>query len=290
MAAEVRLDRMIRGGKEMRPKMNKYRRLLLETQAIKDKYTMGYFRTLKEYIVAVGHKVIRTQEELHKTVMENEEEQADVVQEMIEAGAAEDNEEEEQLHEEQVDRPELVAAGFPNTSFVDPITPSRARPIGVTARVQMRRETEEESMRKKSCVVCQKKFRDGQKRKSAVVKCNSCSELTHLRCAKNAQTPFYCCKCPHPMEQPVDVKVADVFLRSALDDRLLNDADALLRVEDGQLAPRQDPVPLEASVEAEPVPLLTSTQVLGQLRILEDILQPVDELPPLQPAGELPPL
>ena len=103
MAAEVRLDRMIRGGKEMRPKMNKYRRLLLETQAIKDKYTMGYFRTLKEYIVAVGHKVIRTQEELHKTVMENEEEQADVVQEMIEAGAAEDNEEEEQLHEEQVD-------------------------------------------------------------------------------------------------------------------------------------------------------------------------------------------
>ena len=91
MAAEVRLDRMIRGGKEM----NKYRRLLLETQAINDKYTMGYFRTLKEYIVAVGHKVIRTQEELHKTVMENEEEQADVVQEMIEAGAAEDNEEEE---------------------------------------------------------------------------------------------------------------------------------------------------------------------------------------------------
>ena len=67
------------------------------------------------------------------------------------------------------------------------------------------------------------------------------------------------------------------------DDRLLNDADALLRVEDGQLAPRQDPVPFEASVEAEPVPLLTSTQVLGQLRILLDILQPVDELPLLQP-------
>ena len=90
------------------------------------------------------------------------------------------------------------------------------------------------------------------------------------------------------MEQPVDVEVADVFFQSAVDDRLLNDADALLRVEDGQLAPRQDLVPLEASVEAEPVPLLTSTQVLGQLRILEDILQPVDELHPLQPAGELP--
>lgn len=90
------------------------------------------------------------------------------------------------------------------------------------------------------------------------------------------------------MEQPVDVEVADVFLQSALDDLLLIDADALLCVEDGQLAPRQDLFPLEASVEAEPVPLLTSTQVLGQLRILEDILQPVDELPPLQPAGELP--
>ena len=86
------------------------------------------------------------------------------------------------------------------------------------------------------------------------------------------------------MEQPVDVEVADVFLQSALDDLLLIDADALLCVEDGQLAPRQDLFPLEASVEAEPVPLLTSTQ----LRILEDILQPVDELPPLQPAGELP--
>ena len=81
----------------------------------------------------------------------------------------------------------------------------------------------------------------------------------------------------------MDVEVADVFLQSALDDRLLNDADALLRVEDGQLAPQQDPVPLEASVEAEPVPLLTSTQVLGQLRILEDVLQPVGELPLLQP-------
>ena len=90
------------------------------------------------------------------------------------------------------------------------------------------------------------------------------------------------------MEQPVDVEVADVFLQSALDDLLLIDADALLCVEDGQLAPRQDPVPLEASVEAEPVPLLTSTQVLGQLRILKDILQPVYELPPLQPVGELP--
>ena len=90
------------------------------------------------------------------------------------------------------------------------------------------------------------------------------------------------------MDPPVDVEVADVFLQSALDDRLLNDADALLRVEDGQLAPRQDPVPLEASVEAEPVPLLTSTQVLGQLRIFEDILQPVNELPLLQPVGELP--
>ena len=59
VAAEVRLDRMLQGGKEMRPKINKYRRLLLETQAMKDKYTLGYFRSLTEYMVAVGHKVVR---------------------------------------------------------------------------------------------------------------------------------------------------------------------------------------------------------------------------------------
>ena len=31
---------------------------------------------------------------------------------------------------EQPDRPRLLAAGFPNRSFVDPNTPSRSRPIG----------------------------------------------------------------------------------------------------------------------------------------------------------------
>ena len=68
-----------------------------------------------------------------------------------------------------------------------------------------------------------------------VVRCNSCSELTHLRCAKNAPTPFYCCKCPHPMGPAVDVEVVEVYLQSALDDQLLNDEDAIVRVEEGQI-------------------------------------------------------
>ena len=51
------------------------------------------------------------------------------------------------------------------------------------------------STRKKTCAACAKLLREGLKGKSTVVKCSSCSELTHLRCAKNAPIPFYCCKC-----------------------------------------------------------------------------------------------
>ena len=96
----------------------------------------------------------------------------------------------------------------------------------MSARVQERVEVQEGSMRKKKCVSCEKKFRDGLKRKSTVLKCTSCSELTHLRCAKNAPTPFYCSKCPNPRDQ----------------------IEPLVR-----LPSLTDPAPL---------PLLTSTQVL----------------------------
>ena len=37
------------------------------------------------------------------------------------------------------------------------------------------------------------------------------------------------------MGPPVDVKVAEVYLQSAPDEQLLNDQDAILRVEDGQI-------------------------------------------------------
>ena len=152
---------------------------------------------------------------------------------IVEVATAE-NEVEEDIFEdmleaeimEQPDRPRLLAAGFPSRSFVDPNTPSRSRPIGMSARVQERVEVQEGSMRKKKCVSCAKKFRDGLKRKSTVLKCTSCSELTHLRCAKNAPTPFYCSKCPNPRDQ----------------------IEPLVR-----LPSLTDPAPL---------PLLTSTQVL----------------------------
>ena len=235
---------------------------------MKDKYTLGYFRSLTEYMVAVGHKVVRIQEELVKTVLcqrEEEGDQNEAAEVVLEA--AEDNVEQE-------DRPALVAAGFPRTSFIDPVTPSRARQIGVTARVQVRREGEEQCMRRRKCVRCQKKFVDGKKRKSTVVKCTSCSELTHLRCAKNAATPFYCCKCPNP-GGPVDVEEVQVFLQSALEDRLLDAQEPDLE-EHAQLSLQPVPVPLEVLAEAEPVPLFTSTQVIDQLVVLSDVLRPAE--------------
>ena len=218
VSAEVRLDRMLQGGKEVKRAVNKYRKLLVETQAMKDKYTLGHYRTKAEYLMAVGHKVVRINEELRGTVevatAENEV-QEDIFEDVMEAEIM-----------EQPDRPRLLAAGFPSRSFVDPNTPSRSRPIGMSARVQERVEVQEGSMRKKKCVSCEKKFRDGLKRKSTVLKCTSCSELTHLRCAKNAPTPFYCSKCPNPRDQ----------------------IEPLVR-----LPSLTDPAPL---------PLLTSTQVL----------------------------
>ena len=45
VSAEVRLDRMLQGGKEVKRAVNKYRKLLVETQAMKDKYTLGHYRT-----------------------------------------------------------------------------------------------------------------------------------------------------------------------------------------------------------------------------------------------------
>ena len=58
-------------------------------------------------------------------------------------------------------------------------------------------EREESSIREKSCVKCNKKFIDGARRKSTVIICSSCSELTHLKCAgKSPSNPFYCSKCP----------------------------------------------------------------------------------------------
>ena len=37
------------------------------------------------------------------------------------------------------------------------------------------------------------------------------------------------------MGPPVDVEVVEVYLQSALDDQLLNDEDAIVRVEEGQI-------------------------------------------------------
>ena len=122
VSAEVRLDRMLQGGKEVKRAMNKYRKLLVETHAMKDKYTLGHYRTKAEYLMAVGHKVVRINEELRGTVevatAENEVEE-DIFEDMLEAEIM-----------EQPDRPRLLAAGFPGRSFVDPNTPSRSRPIG----------------------------------------------------------------------------------------------------------------------------------------------------------------
>ena len=122
VSAEVRLDRMLQGGKEVKRAMNKYRKLLVETHAMKDKYTLGHYRTKAEYLMAVGHKVVRINEELRGTVevatAENEV-QEDIFEDMLEAEIM-----------EQPDRPRLLAAGFPGRSFVDPNTPSRSRPIG----------------------------------------------------------------------------------------------------------------------------------------------------------------
>ena len=122
VSAEVRLDRMLQGGKEVKRAMNKYRKLLVETQAMKDKNTLGHYRTKAEYLMAVGHKVVRINEELRGTVevatAENEV-QEDIFEDVMEAEIM-----------EQPDRPRLLAAGFPGRSFVDPNTPSRSRPIG----------------------------------------------------------------------------------------------------------------------------------------------------------------
>ena len=68
VSAEVRLDRMLQGGEEVKRAMNKYRKLLVETPAMKDKYTLGHYRTKAEYLMAVGHKVVRINEELRGTV------------------------------------------------------------------------------------------------------------------------------------------------------------------------------------------------------------------------------
>ena len=218
VSTEVRLDRMLQGGKEVKRAVNKYRKLLVEAQAMKDKYTLGHYRTKMEYMVAIGHKVVRINEELRGTV---------------EVATAENEVPEDPVEAEVIqhpDRSRLLALGFPGRSFVDPTTPSRARQIGVTARA----DTEVESMRKMKCVACAKKFRDGLKRKSTVVKCTSCSQLTHLRCAKNAPTPFYCCKCPN------------------------------LRVE-GEAEVEDAPLPLlrlPSLTGAAPLPLFNSTQVL----------------------------
>ena len=73
---------------------------------------------------------------------------------------------------------------------------SASTPRTVGWHKKAKHEAEYESMmKKKTCVACAKKFRDGSKKKSTVLKCTSCSELSHLRCAKNAPTPFYCLKC-----------------------------------------------------------------------------------------------
>ena len=243
VSTEVRLDRMLQGGKEVKRAVNKYRKLLIEAHAMKDKYTLGHYRTKVEYMVAVGHKVMRINEELRGTVevatAENE-----VAEEIMEA--------EEIQHP---DRSRLLAVGFPERSFVDPITPSRARPIGVSARVQERAQVEEASMRKKKCVACSKKFRDGLKRKSTVVKCRSCSELTHLRCAKNPPTPFFCCKCPN--------------------------LGGRIEVEDEVEAAPLPLVRLPSLTEAAPLPLHNSTQVIdfegveADMEDIEDERQPV---------------
>ena len=88
VSAEVRLDRMLQGGKEVKRAVNKYRKLLVETQAMKDKYTLGHYRTKAEYLMAVGHKVVRINEELRGTVevatAENEV-QEDIFEHMLEA-------------------------------------------------------------------------------------------------------------------------------------------------------------------------------------------------------------
>ena len=55
---------MLQGGKVVKRAMNKYRKLLVETQAMKDKYTLGHYRTKAEYLMPVGHKVVRINEEL----------------------------------------------------------------------------------------------------------------------------------------------------------------------------------------------------------------------------------
>ena len=237
VSTEVRLDRMLQGGKEVKRAVNKYRKLLVEAQAMKDKYTLGHYRTKVEYMVAVGHKVMRINEELKGTVevatVENQ-----IAEEIIEAEVV-----------QHPDRSRLLAVGFPERSFVDPSTPSRARPIGVSTRVQERIEAEVGSMRKKKCVACSKKFRDGLKRKSTVVKCTSCSELTHLRCAKNAATPFYCCKCPN------------------VRDRIDGEPD----LEDAPLPL----VRLPSLPENDPLPLHNSTQVLDFEGGDEEMLQPI---------------
>ena len=245
VSTEVRLDRMLQGGKEVKRAVNKYRKLLVEAQAMKDKYTLGHYRTKMEYMVAIGHKVVRINEELRGTV---------------EVATAENEVPEDPVEAEVIqhpDRSRLLALGFPGRSFVDPTTPSRARQIGVTARVQQRAESEVESMRKMKCVACAKKFRDGLKRKSTVVKCTSCSQLTHLRCAKNAPTPFYCCKCPNTRGQ----------------------VEAEVEAEDAPLPL----VRLPSLTDAAPVPLFNSTQVLDlggvEVEGVEEERQPVTPVP-----------
>ena len=147
VSAEVRLDRMLHGGKEVKRAMNKDRKLLVETQAMKDKYTLGHYRTKAEYLMAVGHKVVRINEELRGTVevatAENEV-QEHIFEDMLEAEIM-----------EQPDRPRQL--DFPAGLFWIQIRPSDPDQLGCLP--ESKRELR--SKKKKKCVTCEKKFRDG---------------------------------------------------------------------------------------------------------------------------------
>ncbi len=88
---------------------------------MKDKYTLGHYRTRMEHMVAVGHKVIRINEELRGTVEVATADENEVADETLEA-------------------------------------PSRARPIGVSARVQERAQAEDQSIRKRNVLPVQRSF------------------------------------------------------------------------------------------------------------------------------------
>ena len=118
---------------------------------------------------------------------------------------------------------EMTRLGFGERSFTLPNSPYTGRVIGITARVQARKEHEtkqnEYNLKNKKCLKCNKKFLNGVLKKSKVVQCHGCSGFVHLKSTTGCMVDmeheaqlFYCEQCSNyrNLSQPLIPTLSDI--------------------------------------------------------------------------------